>query len=304
MSASDSNDRKAFPSTAPSAPGEGLIAGRYKILQVIDRGGQAEIFRARDLSGGPDVAIKVLRHSFARDPQFQERMAREAQILASLKAPATLRTFGFYWTTDRRPCLVMELLTGLCLGDHLERLESHGRRLTMDGVLAAMGPVAASLSEAHAAGAVHRDPKPDNIFVLEGEQWSVPVKLLDFGFAKFLKLHTITAQGTIAGSPRYIAPEGWLGESKLSPAFDMYSFGAVVFRCLSGQPPYAENDLLRLLQLVTQAPIPKLTALRPDLPLKMDAWVERSLAKSPHDRFASIDEQFAQLKLSSGAQGG
>ena len=295
MSPSDPSDRR-FPSTAPSPPGEGLIAGRYKILQVIDRGGQAEIFRAHDLSGGPDVAVKVLRHSFARDPQFQERMAREAQILASLKAPATLRTFGFYWTTDRRPCLVMELLTGLCLGDHLERLESHGRRLTIDGVLAAMGAVATSLTEAHAAGVVHRDLKPDNIFVLEGQKWQVPVKLLDFGFAKFLKLHTITAQGTIAGSPRYIAPEGWLGETKLSPAFDMYSFGAVVFRCFAGQPPYAENDLLRLLQLVTQAPIPKITDFRSDLPAALNGWIERSLAKNPQDRFLNIDDQFAELK--------
>jgi serine/threonine-protein kinase len=184
----------------------------------------------------------------------------------------------------------------LCLGDHLERLEGHGRRLAVDGVLAAMGAVAASLTEAHAAGVVHRDLKPDNIFVLEGEHWQVPVKLLDFGFAKFLKLHTITAQGTIAGSPRYIAPEGWLGETKLTPAFDMYSFGAVVFRCLTGQPPYAETDLLRLLQLVTQAPIPKITDFRPDLPARLDGWIERSLAKNPLERFSSIEEQFAELK--------
>lgn len=298
MSSSHSDDRRTFPSTAPSKPGEGLIAGRYKILEIIDQGGQAEIFRAHDLTGGADVAIKVLRHSFAHDPQFQERMAREAQILASLKSPATLRTFGFYWTTDRRPCLIMELLTGLSLGDHLDRLEAHGRRLTTEGVLAAMGPVADSLSEAHAAGVIHRDLKPDNIFVLEGDAWPVPVKLLDFGFAKFLKLHTITAQGTIAGSPRYIAPEGWLGEGTLSAAFDMYSFGAVVFRCLAGQPPYAETDLLKLLQLVTKAPIPNITDHRADLPKALNSWVQRSLAKRPEDRFATIAEQFMALRAS------
>ncbi len=285
---------RRLPSTAPKRPG--LIAGRYRIVEAIDQGGQAEIFRATDLNGGPDVAVKVLRKSFASDPQFQERMAREAHILGSLKAPATLRTFGFYWTTDGRPCLVMELLTGLSLGDHLEALEGHGRRLTIAAVLACMGPVATSLAEAHAAGVIHRDLKPDNIFVLEGEDWPVPAKLLDFGFAKFLKLNSITAQGTIAGSPRYIAPEGWRGERRLTPAFDMYSYGAVVFRCLSGQPPYPNSDLLTLLRLVTQAPIPRLTELRPDLPSAVDDWVFRSLAKNESERFPSISDQFEALR--------
>lgn len=296
MVKSGAEEPRRFPSTAPALPGQGLIAGRYRIVEALDRGGQAEIFRAEDMTGGLDVAVKVLRKSFASDPHFQERMAREAQILESLKAPATLRTFGFYWTTDRRPCLVMELLHGRSLGDHLERLQLHGRRLTLESVLACMGPVADSLAEAHGVGVIHRDLKPDNIFVLEGEQWSVPAKLLDFGFAKFLKLNSITAQGTIAGSPKYIAPEGWRGEGALTAAFDMYSYGAVVFRCFAGHPPYFEDDLLSLLKLVTQAPIPKITALRPDLPLTLDAWMERSLAKDPTHRFESISAQFDALK--------
>jgi eukaryotic-like serine/threonine-protein kinase len=296
MADSGSAPRERFPSTAPAKQGEGLIAGRYKILEAIDGGGQAEIFRGQDLTGGPDVAIKVLRESFASDPQFQERMAREAQVLASLQSPATLRTFGFYWTTDKRPCVVMELLTGLSLGDFLTQLEGSGRRLTNTAVLACMGPVASSLDEAHAQGVIHRDLKPDNIFVLKGEEWEVPAKLLDFGFAKFLKLSSITAQGTVAGSPRYIAPEGWRGEQNLTPAFDMYSYGAVVFRCLTGQPPYPDGDLITLLRLVTQAPIPKITQLRPDLPPCMDAWVEQALAKDAQSRFRSMAEQFERLE--------
>jgi len=291
-----SDEPKRFPSTAPARDGSGLVAGRFRILEVIDQGGQAEIFRAQDLHGGPDVAVKVLRESFASDPQFQQRLEREAQILGTLKSPATLRTFGFYWTTNRRPCIVMELLQGLCLGDHLDRLEQNGRRLTVSSVLSCMGPVAASLAEAHAAGVIHRDLKPDNIFVLEGDQWPVPAKLLDFGFAKFLKLSSITAQGTIAGSPRYIAPEGWRGERNLTPAFDMYSFGAVVFRCLAGQPPYAETDLVTLLRLVTQADTPQLSQFRPDLPQSLDAWINRSLAKEPSARFANMLEQFDELQ--------
>ncbi len=294
MTSAGPEDPDRLPSTAPKQPG--LIAGRYEIAEIIDSGGQAEIYRATDRHGGADVAVKVLRESFASDPQFQERLAREAQILASLREPATLKTFGFYWTTDGRPCVVMELLKGVSLGDHLQQLAESGRRLTTMAILACMGPVAASLSEAHAAGVIHRDLKPDNIFVLQGNEWNVPAKLLDFGFAKFMKLGSITAQGSIAGSPRYIAPEGWRGERNLTPAFDIYSYGAVVFHCLAGHPPYPETDLVTLLRLVTQAPIPRLSEHRPDLPPEMDAWMFRSLAKDPGNRFSSVNEQFEGLR--------
>lgn len=288
--------RVRLPSTSPRPAEEGLIDGRYLVLDLIDQGGQAQIFRGRDEKTGRFVAIKVLREGFATQPEFHERLAREAQALGELESPGLLRTFGLYWTHDQRPCVVMELLIGRSLGAHLEELESQKRRLSVPAIVACMEPVAEALSVAHAAGIIHRDLKPDNIFVLEGEQWEVPAKLLDFGFAKFLNQAALTAEGSIAGSPRYIAPEAWRGERELTPSFDIYSFGAVVFRCLAGAPPYPETSLPRLLTLVTTAAIPSLCALRPDLPPTMDDWMNMSLAKQPSERFGSVGEQFEELR--------
>lgn len=288
--------RVRLPSTSPRASDEGLIDGRFVVLELIDQGGQAQIFRGRDEKTGAAVAIKVLLESFAKQPEFHERLAREAQALAQLRSPGLIRTFGFYWTHDQRPCVVMELLCGRSLGAHLDALESQRRRLSVPAVVACMGPVAHALSVAHAAGIIHRDLKPDNIFVLEGEQVDVPTKLLDFGFAKFLNHSALTAEGSIAGSPRYIAPEAWRGERELTPSFDVYSFGAVVFRCLAGAPPYPETSLARLLTLVTTASIPSIHAVRPDLPPTMDDWMNRSLAKYPSERFGSVQQQFHELE--------
>ena len=273
-----------------------VVGSHYKLVELIDQGGQAFIYRATDARGGPDVAVKVLRENFASDPDFRERLARECQILYSLQAPAALKTFGFYWTSDERPCLVTELLRGRSLGEHLEILKNRGSRLSLPSILACMGPISLALHEAHQAGVVHRDLKPDNIFVLDGDDWPVPAKLLDFGFAKFTRLKSFTAQGTVAGSPRYIAPEGWLGVRELTPAFDVYSFAAVVFTCLTGEPPYPDKRLHVLLKQVTCEPRPQLTLVRPDLTEVLDQWFYKSLAIDPQKRFASLPEQFSALE--------
>jgi len=273
-----------------------LIGDRYVLADLVGSGGQALIYRATDRKGGSDVAVKVLKENFATDPKFRERLSREANILHDLKCPASLKTYGMFWTPLGHPALVTELLLGVGLGDHLIDLEKRKRRLSVPAILACMGPIAEALDEAHRAGVIHRDLKPDNIFVLNGTDWGVPAKLLDFGFAKFQSLHSLTAEGTVAGSPRYIAPEGWLGVRELTPQFDVYSLGAVIYRCLVGQPPYPETGLAKLLQHVTRDPIPKITGYRTDLDPSMDEWVNRSLAKKPEERFSGVLEQFEALK--------
>src|SRR5690606_357028 len=144
------------------------------------------------------------------------------------------------------------------------------------------------------------DLKPDNLFLLDVAREGTRVKLLDFGFAKFLNKSALTADGTVAGSPRYIAPEAWFGERNLTAAFDVYSMGAVIYHCLTGQAPFPISGLAQLLTQVTTAPRPRITAFRPDLPPLMDAWVERSLAIERTARFSSVREQFDELKRALG----
>lgn len=272
------------------------LGGRYTLIQLIGEGGQAQVYQAVDMQGGPDVAIKILRGHFASDASFRERFSREANALRGLKSPAALRVFDEFFLPDQRPALVTELLHGRSLGQQLTLLGEQGQRIPLPGILAIMGPVAQALDEAHSIGVIHRDLKPDNLFLLNEEQEGVRVKLLDFGFAKFLHLSALTAQGTIAGSPRYIAPEAWLGVRDLTAAFDVYSLGAVIYHCLVGHPPFPEQSIPDLLVQVTRAPRPKITDLRPDLPEAMNAWVERSLAIRAPERFQSVGSQFQALQ--------
>jgi serine/threonine-protein kinase len=274
----------------------GAIVGHYyKVEQLIGEGGQAQVYRAIDMRGGPDVAIKILRDTHAGEADFRERFSREAQILHDLKSPATLRVHGEHFLEDGRPALVTEFLQGRSLGEQLALLEKQGQHIPPAGLLAIVGPVAVALEEAHRVGVIHRDLKPDNLFLLDQEAEGTRVKLLDFGFAKFLNKAALTAEGAIAGSPRYIAPEAWLGVRDLTPAFDVYSLGAVVYHCLVGEPPFPEAGLAALLTKVTTAPRPRITERRPDLPATMDAWVEKSLAITTTDRFPSVTEQFQAL---------
>jgi serine/threonine-protein kinase len=160
--------------------------------------------------------------------------------------------------------------------------------LSLEQVVQLLGPIADTLGAAHAIGIVHRDLKPGNIFVVDAAHGG-GARLLDFGYAKFLRSPSFTAQGTVAGSPSYIAPEAWAGKSSaLDHRMDVYGLGAVVFRCLARRPVFDASSLGDLLILATTAERPSLHALRPDLPAKIDDWVRAALAIDPAERFSSI----------------
>jgi eukaryotic-like serine/threonine-protein kinase len=265
-----------------------VIAGRYRIAGLLERGGQSEVYRARDLADQAEVAIKVLSAHLVPDAQFRERMAREAHALAHLEGTACVRVLDEACTRDGAICLVMELLRGANLEHYLARTEARGERAGPAWLIALLDPIVHTLDIAHSVGIIHRDLKPANLFVID-EAAGGGARLLDFGFAKFLRLGGLTQQGFVAGSPSYIAPEGWRGNPPaIDHRADVYSLAAVMFRALGGQPPFAAPDLRDLLELVTTAPRPSLVTLRPDLPAPLDEWVWRALAIEPKDRFQSV----------------
>lgn len=263
-----------------------VVAGRYQALSVLGEGGQSAVYRAKDLRAGDEVALKILKKG--ADAESTERMFREARAMASLQGTAAVRVLDQGWTEDGAMCLVTELLEGHPLDEMLEQHEAGGSRLDVATVVRLIGPVVQTLRTAHEIGIVHRDLKPANIFVLS-EARGGGVRLLDFGFAKFTRMRGLTAEGMVAGSPSYIAPESWLGKRDLiDHRIDVYALGGVIFRCLAGAPPFSSTDLATLLREVTSAPRPSLHALRQDLPPEVDDWVQQTLAVDPRQRFQTV----------------
>ncbi len=263
-----------------------IIAGRYQLVEVIGRGGHSVVFRARDARGGPDVAVKMLHEAVAGDPEYTVRMVREQRATAALTGTAAVRVYSLRTSPDGALCLVMELLRGKDLDEYLPALEARGERLSVDALIEYLGPIVDTLEIAHDNGIIHRDLKPGNIYIMDGRRG---VRLLDFGLAKMQGSRPLTRDGMIIGSPSYIAPEVWKGETRrLDHRVDVYSLGAIVFRALGGAVPFPGGTIREKLDMVTSGPRPSLHALRPDLPQEIDEWVAQVLAIWPDKRFRRV----------------
>ena len=269
-----------------------VIGGRYRLDSLISRGGQGAVFAATDLVVNEPVAVKLLSGTRATDPEWRERMFREARAMVRLAGTAAVRVLDQKWSEKGELCLILERLVGEDLEQYLDKREAEGVRFELAELYRLLEPIAETLDAAHSAGILHRDVKPANIFVLsEGG-----VRLLDFGFAKFVTLRGLTRYGYIAGSPSYIAPESWSGKSDaLDSRVDVYALGAVAFRALAGHAPFQTEKVVDLYQLVISAPRPSLHAVRPDLPREIDAWVEHALAIDPNERFMTAKALWSAL---------
>jgi serine/threonine-protein kinase len=274
-----------FPSDSPLRDRSSeLVGGRYRLVEVLDRGGQAAVYRAVDLRMGDEVAVKVLVPPQKADAAWRDRMLREVHALTVLSGTAAVRIYHQVWGDDGALFLIMELLRGANLEACLEAAKERQHQLGLADLRPIIEPVVRTLETAHAAGILHRDLKPGNIFV----QNDGSVRLLDFGFAKFLRMRTVTLAGHIAGSPSYIAPECWKETTEtLDQRIDVYGLSAVLFRALAGRPPFV-GDMVQLMRQCSSAPRPSLHALRPDLPEAVDDWVEAALAIEPDERFTTV----------------
>jgi serine/threonine protein kinase len=242
-----------------------------------------------------EVVVKFLGDEMVGDASAAKRIAREAAAAASVKSPHVVQIFdhGVY---DGTPYIVMELLEGRDLRAHLlarKQLSSH------ETILIA-GQLAKALARVHATGIVHRDVKPSNVFLcdVDGE---IFVKLLDFGLAcRASDDSSSVASQLCAGTPPYMSPEQILADG-VDARSDVWSFGALVFQCLTGQRPFAGETFGALALAVHTLPLPRLTDLRPDLPAEMDDWFARACARSVEDRFPSAFEATRELELALGA---
>lgn len=278
------NDEFPPDSVTRNRSGE-LVGGRYRLDALLDRGGQASVYRGVDVRMGDEVAVKVILPPRKPDAAYRERMLREVHALTVLAGTAAVRAYHQVWGDEGELFLIMELLHGANLEACLETAADHGKLLTRVDLVPILEPVVSTLEKAHAHGILHRDLKPSNIFV----QTDGSVRLLDFGFAKFTRMRTVTLAGHVAGSPSYIAPESWRESTEsLDQRIDVYGFSAVAFRALAGRPPFIGDSVLEIMRQCSSAPRPSLHALRPDLPAAIDDWVTLALAIEPDERFVTV----------------
>lgn len=264
-----------------------VVSDRYVLAELIGKGGHSVVYRALDRRGGPNVAVKVLQDEFAGNEEYSVRLVREHRVMTLLAGTAAVPVRGLATSPDGAVCLVMELLRGKDLDDLLAELAKEGRRMGVRQLVELLSPIVDTLEKAHTLGIIHRDIKPGNVYVLSSDP--VDVRLIDFGLAKLDNARPLTRGGMIMGSPSYIAPEVWKGDSRiLDHRMDVYSFGAIVFRALGGRVPFDAPNIKDKVELITKAPRPSLCALRDDLPVGIDAWVEQVLAIEPDQRFRKI----------------
>ena len=268
------------------------LDGRYLLGQELGRGGHGVVYRAYDRETGEDVAIKVLKQNVADDPQYAVRLWREAQSLQMLWGQSVVKVHAYGNDNFGSVYMVMELLIGETLDDHLYDLEDFDHLITPFELLVALDPIARALHTAHSKGIVHRDIKPGNIFLVDPVMGG-GVRLMDFGLAKIAGAGDLTQAGMIAGSPSYIAPELWRNEPT-DHRIDVYSLAAVIFRALAGRPPFVGSTADLLIQ-ATRAPRPRLTEFRGDMAPEVDDWVQRALALHKEDRYPYVTSMWNDL---------
>jgi tRNA A-37 threonylcarbamoyl transferase component Bud32/tetratricopeptide (TPR) repeat protein len=254
---------------------------RFELVALAAKGGMGRVYRAVDRTTKKTVAVKLLGEHSGDAARF----AREAGVLAGIDHPGVVRYLAHGETGTGTPFLAMEWLVGEDLARRLEETT-----LSVVQALGVARHVADALAAAHRQGIVHRDLKPGNLFLVEGSLEHV--KLLDFGVAYAPDDFELTSTGMLIGTPAYMSPEQVRGET-VDPRADVYALGAVLFRCLTGHPPFLGAHRLAVLAKILLEPVTPIRELSPEIPLEVEALLSRLLAKEreqrPDDGAALID---------------
>jgi serine/threonine protein kinase len=258
--------------------------GRFVLERKVGAGGMGVVYRARDPDTHQTVAIKLLNPLATEQ---RARFKREAEVLAALADSHIVRYFEHGTTPEDTDFLVMEWLEGCDLGVRLERGPLPVRDAIELAIAAARG-----LAAAHEAGVVHRDVKPENLFLVGGR--NADVRVMDFGLAYVGEANTrLTSTGDVLGTPHYMAPEQLRGVADART--DIYGLGATLFAALVGRPPFAGRDIDGVLRAVGGETAPKISALRTGIGLSLESLVARMLAKDPDARPLTMKEVVSEL---------
>jgi serine/threonine protein kinase len=270
-----------------------MVEDRYRVGEIVGKGGSGLIYQATDVTTGQRVALKTLNSDLLSHPSAVARYHREARAAAGIGHPNICSVSDVGQLPDGRPFLVMELLTGRTLAD---RIRDDGA-MPFPHVVNILTQTLSALEAAHAKKIVHRDIKPDNVFLTDRIRGVTAVKLLDFGIAKSLDENaelSLTRTGMVVGTPFYMAPEQARGET-LDHRVDIYACGVLLFEMLTGRRPYHATNYNALMVQVLTSPPPDPRHLRPAVPSGFAAVVTRAMAKDKRERYADARGFLAAL---------
>ena len=259
-----------------------VLVGKYRIEELLGRGGMALVYRAHHLQLDEPVAIKVLRDDAALDPDTVQRFVREAQAAVRLKSEHVARIQDVGTLASGLPYMVMELLEGADLG---QLVEAHGA-MVVPAAVDLMLQACDAIAEAHSLGIIHRDIKPTNLYVAFRPDTSPIVKVLDFGISKSAAQDqdmSLTQTSSILGTPAYMSPEQMRSARTVDARTDIWSLGSVLYELLEARRPFDAASFSEMCVMVASDP-PRPLLLAPELtPIVM-----RCLAKNPEDRFPNV----------------
>jgi serine/threonine-protein kinase len=269
-----------------------VLASKYKLEELLGSGGMGHVYRAVNQLVGRSVAIKTLRKEHASNELIRERFLREARAANLVSHPNVVNVLDI-GDDGGTPFIVQELLRGEDLGNYAQR---NGGKLKLEEVVDLLCPVIDAVAEAHNKGVVHRDIKPDNVFLARDGKKIVP-KLLDFGISKVRSSDMKqTEVGMLMGTPAYMPPELLQGARDADARSDVWAFGVMLFQLIAGRLPFEASDAPRLFVAIATTNAPRLVDVDPTVPVDVSLVIERCLRRLPDERYPTAAELARDLR--------
>ncbi len=229
-----------------------VLLGKYKLTRMLGKGGMGEVWEGEHQLTGRLVAVKVLSESYAQNRKVTARFGREARAASSVQHDGIVEILDQDKTDEGTPFLVMEYLEGESVGQRIKRK----KKLSEQEALAILLPMLDALDAAHQAGVIHRDLKPDNVFILPGVRGAERIKILDFGISQKADEieQGLTQAGSVLGTPHYMSPEQARGEPNIDVRVDVYAAAVMLYECVVGEVPFDAGNYNALLQIILSRP--------------------------------------------------
>ncbi|MBU1220463.1 serine/threonine protein kinase [Myxococcota bacterium] len=263
----------------------GEIIEKFRLESLLGEGGMGQVYLAQHAITDRWVAVKILHQEYAHNEEILARIRREAKAAALIGHPNIVEIIDSGTDSTGAPFIAMELLDGQSLDEHLDSVGP----MSVEKATFIVAEILDTLTAAHNRGVVHRDMKPENVYLHKRHKSVVPqVKILDFGISKFLTLEqqnmSLTRTGTVMGTPYYMSVEQAMGQ-KVDGRADIYSVGVILYQLLSSRLPYYDTNYNRVLLQIVAGEHHPITDIRADIPPELNAIIEKSMAKNRDERY-------------------